>query len=126
MNIVLNQRSTTIETVLKQSTAISWMSPSPSSPNQWNLSTTKEHYLTACKEIDNTIRATFTGSSTNYTYNQTTLNPMQVSPTTKNYLAALTASIPTHTPTTTTTTQTPTPSGPYNLQQFRNLFLLTV
>ena len=88
---------TTINAAIQQCKAITWLSPNRSSDthNQWNLSTTKNDYYSACQAIQNIIIFNLPNSRANIPtqLSPTTISPSTISPTTRNYLNALTANI---------------------------------
>ena len=90
-----DNKNKSIKTILQESPAISWISPSPSSPDQWNISTTNVHYLNACQIVKTTILNNITNSSSNsiLEHDNPSSSVLPLSPTTKNYLQALTTNL---------------------------------
>ena len=96
--IIHNKISTTINTAIQQCKAITWISPTHSSSQtqtQWNISTNKTEYYSACQAIQNIVVANIPTCCTNIPkqISPSTLSPPTVSTTTRNYLTALTANL---------------------------------
>ena len=87
-----------ILSAISQFNAITWISPDNSSSDtpKLNISTTETSYFDTCAFIKNTILSNVPKSTTNPTHSASTspINPPTISPTTKNYLAALTSNLP--------------------------------
>ena len=93
-----NNDNITILSALKQSNTITWISPNQSSSDthKLNISTTAASYLATFNTIKSIILSNIPKSSTNITPNSNnpTIAPPIMSPITRNYLAALTSSLP--------------------------------
>ena len=93
-----NNTKMSILSAIDQFDAITWISPDTSSSDSHkiNISTMTTSYVDTCTFVKNIILSNVPKSTTSVTYNTSTsaFTPPAISPVTKNYLTALTSSLP--------------------------------